>query len=148
MQPETVNNIDSITGKEKNDFLKTRIRTLGLSFTTQNALINNGIHTIGGIAGRTEIQLSKVKGIGLKGIEEIKNKLNIESSFFLENSEKVTPEISLKEKIPLDFQSEEEKYDFFKIRIESLCLSLRVENALRSANIRTVGGIMRKNELY
>ena len=36
--------------------------------------------------------------------------------------------------------------EFLKTRIESLSLSTRTENALTSANIRTVGGLVRKKE--
>ena len=36
--------------------------------------------------------------------------------------------------------------NFFKTRIESLGLSVRTENALKNASIRTVGGLTRKKE--
>lgn len=42
--------------------------------------------------------------------------------------------------------SEDEKTEFLKTRIEDLGLSTRTENALSSANIRTVGGLVRKKE--
>jgi DNA-directed RNA polymerase subunit alpha len=42
--------------------------------------------------------------------------------------------------------SEEESKEFLKTRIESLGLSTRTENALSGANIRTVGGLVRKKE--
>jgi DNA-directed RNA polymerase subunit alpha len=41
---------------------------------------------------------------------------------------------------------EEELEEFLKTRIESLNLSTRTENALTSASIRTVGGLVRKKE--
>lgn len=41
---------------------------------------------------------------------------------------------------------EEDAKEFLKTRIESLGLSTRTENALSSANIRTVGGLVRKKE--
>ncbi len=40
----------------------------------------------------------------------------------------------------------EDAKEFLKTRIESLSLSTRTENALTSANIRTVGGLVRKKE--
>lgn len=43
-------------------------------------------------------------------------------------------------------QQEEDQKEFLKTRIESLNLSTRTENALTSANIRTVGGLVRKKE--
>lgn len=42
--------------------------------------------------------------------------------------------------------SEDEKTEFLKTRIEDLGLSTRTENALTEANIRTVGGLVRKKE--
>jgi DNA-directed RNA polymerase subunit alpha len=44
-------------------------------------------------------------------------------------------------------RSEEEKTEFLKTRIESLDLSARTLNALTNANIRTVGGLVRKKEI-
>ena len=41
---------------------------------------------------------------------------------------------------------EEELKEFLKTRIESMSLSTRTENALSNANIRTVGGLVRKRE--
>ncbi|MFA5838487.1 MAG: DNA-directed RNA polymerase subunit alpha [Candidatus Paceibacterota bacterium] len=43
-------------------------------------------------------------------------------------------------------QEEETDKEFFKTRIESLGLSVRTENALKNASIRTVGGLIRKRE--
>lgn len=45
-----------------------------------------------------------------------------------------------------DEQGEETDKEFFKTRIESLGLSVRTENALKNASIRTVGGLIRKRE--
>lgn len=42
--------------------------------------------------------------------------------------------------------ADEDAKEFLKTRIESLDLSTRTENALTSANIRTVGGLVRKKE--
>jgi DNA-directed RNA polymerase subunit alpha len=42
--------------------------------------------------------------------------------------------------------ADEDAKEFLKTRIESLSLSTRTENALTSANIRTVGGLVRKKE--
>ena len=44
------------------------------------------------------------------------------------------------------FGSKAQENDFHKIRIESLNLSTRTENALLNANVRTIGGIIRKTE--
>jgi len=51
----------------------------------------------------------------------------------------------------IDLSDEKEKeslnnIEFLKTRVESLGLSVRTENALSEANIRTVGGLARKKE--
>jgi hypothetical protein len=46
----------------------------------------------------------------------------------------------------LSFRTIEEEIDFHRIRIESLGLSTRTQNALLNASIRTIGGIVRKTE--
>lgn len=45
-----------------------------------------------------------------------------------------------------DEEGDESSKEFLKTRIESLSLSTRTENALSEANIRTVGGLVRKRE--
>ncbi len=45
------------------------------------------------------------------------------------------------------FESNAQENDFHKIRVESLGSPTRTENALLSANIRTIGDIVRKTEL-
>ncbi|OGZ19100.1 MAG: DNA-directed RNA polymerase subunit alpha [Candidatus Lloydbacteria bacterium RIFOXYC12_FULL_46_25] len=59
-------------------------------------------------------------------------------------SEQTPSEESMKE----DEIAEDDSVDteFLKTRIDSLDLSSRTQNALASANIRTVGGLVRKNE--
>lgn len=54
--------------------------------------------------------------------------------------------MQLKTNNDLNFKTKEEEDDFYKTRVESLELSTRTRNALVNASIRTVGGIMRKNE--
>ena len=51
-------------------------------------------------------------------------------------------------KKPMDTseEQEEDEVEFLKTRIDSLSLSTRTENALMGANIRTVGGLVRKKE--
>jgi DNA-directed RNA polymerase subunit alpha len=55
-----------------NEFLKTRIETLGLSQRTANALNNANIRTVGGLARKKEADLENIEGLGPKGIQEIK----------------------------------------------------------------------------
>ena len=62
------------------------------------------------------------------------------------------PELETEEEVKKDDVAEKEAArkeayeDFLKTRIESLNLSQRTSNALVSANIRTVGGLVRKKE--
>lgn len=52
---------------------KTKIEESGLSPRTANALINAGIKTIAGLQRLSELKLSEIKGLGKKGIDEIKS---------------------------------------------------------------------------
>jgi len=64
----------------------------------------------------------------------------------------VEPEVEPEDEIKKDDMGEKEAIrheayeDFLKTRIESLNLSQRTANALTNANIRTVGGLVRKKE--
>lgn len=64
----------------------------------------------------------------------------------------VEPEIESEDEVRKDDMGEKEAVrqeayeDFLKTRIESLNLSQRTANALTNANIRTVGGLVRKKE--
>ena len=51
---------------------KTKIEELNFSPRTTNALINSGIKTVGGLRRLSDLKLEEVKGLGKKGIEEIK----------------------------------------------------------------------------
>lgn len=62
-------------GEDYTDILKTRIDTLNFSTRTINALENANIRTIGGIARKREEDLLEMKGMGAKGIKEIKKVL-------------------------------------------------------------------------
>ena len=46
----------------------------------------------------------------------------------------------------LVFKTKEEENDFYKTRVESLGLSIRTENILKQASIRTIGGVVKKTE--
>jgi DNA-directed RNA polymerase subunit alpha len=64
----------------------------------------------------------------------------------------IEPEVEAEEDVKRDDMGEKEAVrkeayeDFLKTRIESLNLSQRTANALTNANIRTVGGLVRKKE--
>jgi len=55
---------------------KTKITDLNLSSRTLNALLNSGIKTIGGLRRLSELKLSEIKGLGSKGMDEIKQLVN------------------------------------------------------------------------
>lgn len=54
----------------------TNIAELGLTVRTHNALIRAGINTIGEITSMDDDRLKRVRGLGNKGYQEIKDKLN------------------------------------------------------------------------
>ncbi len=51
---------------------KTKIEDAGLSPRTTNALISSGVKTLAGLYRLSDLKLSEIKGLGKKGIEEIK----------------------------------------------------------------------------
>jgi len=61
--------------KDMTDILKTRIDTLPLSQRSINALTAANIRTVGGLAHKKEVDLAEIKGLGAKGIKEIKEAL-------------------------------------------------------------------------
>jgi len=54
---------------------KAKIEDVGFSSRTTNALLNAGIKTVAGLKRLSDLKLSEVKGLGQKGIEEIKGRL-------------------------------------------------------------------------
>lgn len=62
-----------------------------------------------------------------------------------EEVQSITEEAEKAEEEAVD-ETKEEEAEFLKTRIESLNLSTRTTNALSEANIRTVGGLVRKKE--
>jgi DNA-directed RNA polymerase subunit alpha len=57
------------------DATKLVVEDLKLTGRTLNALVNNGIKTVGGIVKKSEKSLSELEGMGDKAISEIKRKL-------------------------------------------------------------------------
>jgi len=62
-------------GEAQEDITKIKVEDLGLSARTQNALINAGIRSVGGISRKSESDLLALDGLGAKGIAEIKQTL-------------------------------------------------------------------------
>lgn len=54
---------------------KLKIEEAGFSPRTTNALINGGIKTIAGLKRLSPLKIEEIKGLGKKGIDEIKDKL-------------------------------------------------------------------------
>jgi DNA-directed RNA polymerase subunit alpha len=55
---------------------KTSIEDANLSQRTSNALLNAGVKTVAGLRRLSPLKLEEIKGLGKKGIEEIKEKLS------------------------------------------------------------------------
>jgi hypothetical protein len=74
---------------------KTRIEYILLPKQTSEALINNSIRTISGLIKRSEKDLLSLERIGIKGVNEIKEKLK-------EHNRSLKPEYSLKIKFKIN----------------------------------------------
>lgn len=129
--------------EEENDFNKIRVDSLGLSVRTTNALGNASIRTVGGILRNNDASLLLIKGLGQRGLEEIKVALRLTSQDFKDGGGNQNNEIGNVD--TPRFKLKEEENDLNKIRIDSLGLSARTINALSNAGIRTIGGIVKKN---
>jgi len=55
---------------------KTKIEEAGFSARTTNALVNAGIKSVAGLKRLSGLKLSEIKGLGNKGIDEIKEMIN------------------------------------------------------------------------
>lgn len=61
--------------EEQADITKMAVEDLKLTGRTLNALVNNGIKTVGGVIRKSEKSLSDIEGMGDKAISEIKRKI-------------------------------------------------------------------------
>lgn len=62
-------------GDEETAELMTPIEDLNLTARTANALLNNGIKTIGDLVTLGEVELRELKGFGSKALDEVKDKM-------------------------------------------------------------------------
>jgi DNA-directed RNA polymerase subunit alpha len=60
---------------EETAALMTSIEDLNLTARTANALVNNGIKTVGDLVTLGEIELRELKGFGSKALDEVKDKM-------------------------------------------------------------------------
>ncbi len=75
-EPEEKKEVVSEKGSEgETDVTKIVVEDLKLTGRTLNALVNNGIKTVGGIMKKSEKSLSELEGMGEKAISEIKRKI-------------------------------------------------------------------------
>ena len=61
--------------KGESDVTKLAVEDLKLTGRTLNALLNNGIKTVGGVIKKSEKSLSELEGMGDKAMSEIKRKI-------------------------------------------------------------------------
>lgn len=78
--PEPIEEVDEpqeeLPAAEKPDVTpKTKIEEAGLSSRTTNALLTGGYKTVSGLMRLSEIKLEGIKGLGVKGLEEVKEML-------------------------------------------------------------------------
>ena len=59
----------------REDVMKTRIESLGLTTRTANALATAGIRTVGGLVRKTGEDILAVEGLGEKAVDEIRTAL-------------------------------------------------------------------------
>ncbi len=69
-EEEVIDGEDGVDGK-------TKIEEAGFSPRTTNALLNAGIKTIAGLRRLSALKLEEIKGLGKKGIEEIKEVIGL-----------------------------------------------------------------------
>jgi len=74
-EPEKTETSASAEASEDKDVNKLLVEDLKLTGRTLNALVNNGIKTVGGIMRKSEKGLAELEGTGEKAISEIKRKL-------------------------------------------------------------------------
>lgn len=65
---------EEIEGEELDG--KTKIEEANFSQRTTNALLNSGIKTVAGLKRLSPLKLEEIKGLGKKGIEEIKERIS------------------------------------------------------------------------
>jgi len=100
------------------------------------------IETDGTIDPRTVLEDAiTIMIMQLKAVVGFKEDEPEEEEEVIDITDNKTPEVS-----EVAEQAIEDEAEFLKTRIDSLSLSTRTENALMNANIRTVGGMVRKKE--
>ncbi len=72
---EKVEAVAEKVAEGETDVAKLLVEDLKLTGRTLNALVNNGIKTVGGITKKSEKSLSELEGMGDKALSEIKRKL-------------------------------------------------------------------------
>ncbi len=66
---------EAMAEETREDIMKTRIESLGLSTRTANALTGAGIRTVGGLVRKTAEDILALEGVGEKAVEEIRDSL-------------------------------------------------------------------------
>src|SRR3989344_1542174 len=143
MSLQVNNELDFKTEDDRNDYLKTRVESLGLSVRTQNALVKANVRTIGGIIRKTEPLLLEIDGLGINGVSEIKAVLSNVFDLSIPNNKSREEYRELLPNFSVNTETVEIKA-FLKEQIKTLGLSPRTNNALTNSGIRTIGGLIKK----
>jgi len=170
-EKEEIDSINYKTKEEIEDYLKTRVDSLGLSKRFENALIRESIRTIGGIVRKSGQALLEIDGMGVKGVEEIKEELSemfdikingkdfkfipkylrtknftIDTNFKEQTEEeKVIEENKRKEFQIIEekyLEKQEEKKFIHQIKIVSLGIDPKIETILLRNKILRVGDLL------
>lgn len=72
---EAAQPLSQVSAEDNSAELMTSVEDLGLSARTANALLNNGIKTVGDLATLGENELREMKGFGSKALDEVKDKM-------------------------------------------------------------------------
>lgn len=112
------------------------IKVLNLKEPIRMGLISERVFTIGDLVQKTEVDLLRIRGIGRKFLQEVREKLK-------EHDFSLGMRIKEKEKV----ETQQKKEDNLGRSVEELELSIRAVRGLQRAKIDTVRDLVQKSEI-